>query len=220
MRLRRRHRSRWCPPERVDDPAGDVIFPDPTGYDVIVPARGALARVRRRAASAPGWAPRQSWCATPPTRGCAARRVLRRSTAGAGVRRVGRAVDRPGDRLVRRRHRPTRPGARRARGSSGISTGGRCRPAQPRSPAPRTASQAFVLGRALALQFHPEIDQLTAARVVAGRRPRRRGRRRRAQPRRITRAHNRTRATTPRNESAAWCAASWTHVARQPCPSS
>ncbi|HKV20876.1 MAG TPA: type 1 glutamine amidotransferase, partial [Mycobacterium sp.] len=25
------------PAERVDDPAGDVVFPDPTRYDVIVP---------------------------------------------------------------------------------------------------------------------------------------------------------------------------------------
>jgi len=25
------------PAERIDDPAGDIVFPDPTGYDVIVP---------------------------------------------------------------------------------------------------------------------------------------------------------------------------------------
>ena len=36
MRLRRRH-IRVVPAERVDDPVGDVTFPDPTHYDVIVP---------------------------------------------------------------------------------------------------------------------------------------------------------------------------------------
>ena len=29
--------SRWCPPSGSTTPAGDVTFPDPTGYDVIVP---------------------------------------------------------------------------------------------------------------------------------------------------------------------------------------
>ena len=91
------------PADRIDNPAGDVTFPDPTGYDVIVPlgARwpvyddalrrtwvGARAQLVRDAADGGG---------------CGAGSLLRRSTP-AGVRRVGGAVNRPGDRVVRRRH--------------------------------------------------------------------------------------------------------------------
>ena len=81
------------PAERVDDPAGDVTFPDPTGYDVIVPL-GARWPVYDEAL-------RQTWVGAEmqmvrdaARRGRAdARCVLRRSAARPGVRRVGRPVD-------------------------------------------------------------------------------------------------------------------------------
>ncbi len=81
------------PAERIADPVGDVRFPEPTGYDVIVPlgARwpvyddalrrswvGAEMQLMRDAADAGGGA---------------ARRVLRRPTTGPGVRRIGRALN-------------------------------------------------------------------------------------------------------------------------------
>ena len=45
------------PAERVHDPAGDVTFPDPTDYDVIVPL-GARWPVYDDALRRPGSAPR------------------------------------------------------------------------------------------------------------------------------------------------------------------
>ena len=53
------------PAEHIDSPAVEVTFPDPTGYDVIVPL-GARWPCTTRRCNARGLPPRQSWCATPP----------------------------------------------------------------------------------------------------------------------------------------------------------
>jgi hypothetical protein len=54
--------------ERVDDPAGDVTFPDPTGYDVIVPL-GSRWPVYDDALRRTWVGTETKLCATPPTRG-------------------------------------------------------------------------------------------------------------------------------------------------------
>ncbi len=126
------------PAERIDDPAVDVTFPDPTGYDVIVPLGRALARVRRRAAPHLGGRRDETGARRRRRGGRAARRVLRRSTPRPGVRRVG-GRDQPSRRSVGTTSTATIPTwCPAGRGSNGISTGGRCRPARPRSPGPRT----------------------------------------------------------------------------------
>ena len=178
------------PPQRLDDPAVDVTFPDPTGYDVIVPL-GARWPVYDDAL-------RRTWVS--------AEMQLVRDAADAGVALLGVCF---GGQLLAQAF-----GGSVARSSSPeigwydvASDRPEVIPAGPwfqwhfdrwtlppeASEIARTAaaSQAFVLGRALALQFHPEVDARPAG-AVAGRRPRRRGRRRRAHARRITFLHNRT----------------------------
>ena len=54
------------PADRVDDPAGDVTFPDPTGYDVIVPL-GARWPVYDEALRRTWVGAEMQMCATPPT---------------------------------------------------------------------------------------------------------------------------------------------------------
>src|SRR5882724_3309373 len=106
------------PAERVDDPALNVTFPDPAGYDVIVPL-GARWPVYDDAL-------RHTWVGS--------EAQLVRDAADAGVPLLGgRWFQWHFDRWT------LPPGA---------------------TEIARTAnsSQAFVLGRALALQFHPEID--------------------------------------------------------------
>lgn len=145
------------PAERVDDPAGDVTFPDPTGYDVIVPL-GARWPVYDDAL-------RRTWVG--------AETQLVRDAAEAGVALLGVCF---GGQLL----------AQAFGGSVARSTVGEIgwydldtdrRDVVPGGPwfqwhfdrwtvppgateIARTAnsSQAFVLGRALALQFHPEVD--------------------------------------------------------------
>ena len=86
------------PAERVNDPVGDVAFPDPTAYDVIVPL-GARWPVYDEAL-------RQTWVGTEMQmlRGRGRTdtwRLLRRPVACPGLRRIGGPVDETGDRLVR-----------------------------------------------------------------------------------------------------------------------
>ena len=145
------------PAERIDNPAGDVTFPDPTGYDVIVPL-GARWPVYDDAL-------RRTWVGT--------ETKLVRDAADAGVALLGVCF---GGQLLAQAF-----GGSVARSAvpeigwhdvdtdnSDLVPGGPWfqwhfdRWALPRGATEiaRTAnsSQAFVLGRALALQFHPEID--------------------------------------------------------------
>ena len=126
------------PAERVDEPAGEVTFPDPTDYDVIVPLGArwpvydeALRRHLGRRGDADDARCRGRGRAD-------TGRVLRRSAAGSGVRRVGCPVGDPRDRLVRRDKRRRDPGARRTVVPMAFRRAGRCRPAPRRSPGPRT----------------------------------------------------------------------------------
>jgi len=146
------------PAERRDSPAGDVVFPDPTGYDVLVPL-GATWPVYDEALQA-------TWVS--------AEIAMVRAAAAAGVALLGVCF---GGQLL----------AQAFGGSvsrAPVSEIGWYElhtndpdlvPAGPwfqwhhdRWTLPpgavevaRTAnaSQAFVLGRALALQFHPEVDR-------------------------------------------------------------
>jgi GMP synthase-like glutamine amidotransferase len=145
------------PPQRFDDPAVDVTFPDPTGYDVIVPL-GARWPVYDDAL-------RRTWVS--------AEMQLVRDAADAGVALLGVCF---GGQLLAQAF-----GGSVARSSSpeigwyDVATDRpEVIPAGPwfqwhfdrwtlppeASEIARTAaaSQAFVLGRALALQFHPEVD--------------------------------------------------------------
>ncbi len=122
------------PAERIDSPAGDVTFPDPTGYDVIVPL-GARWPVYDEAL-------RRTWVGS--------EMQLISDAADAGVALLGVCF---GGQLLaqalgwvrckvvqlRRSAGTTSPATipdwyPADRGSSGTSTGGRCRPGRPRSP--------------------------------------------------------------------------------------
>lgn len=146
------------PPERVDEPAGDVAFPDPAGYDVIVPL-GARWPVYDEAL-------RRTWVST--------EMQLMRDAADAGVALLGICF---GGQLL----------AQAFGGSVGRSPapeigwydvdsdrpevipGGpwfqwhfdRFTPPPGATEIARTAnaSQAFLLDRTLGLQFHPEVDR-------------------------------------------------------------
>ena len=146
------------PAERIDDPAGDVTFPDPAGYDVIVPL-GARWPVYDDALL-------RTWVGS--------EMQMLRDAADAGVALLGVCF---GGQLLAQAFGGSV--ARSATPEIGWydvdSDEGDLVPGGPwfqwhfdgwtlppgATEIARTAnsSQAFVLGRALALQFHPEIDR-------------------------------------------------------------
>lgn len=205
------------PAERIDDPAVDVTFPDPTGYDVIVPL-GARWPVYDDAL-------RRSWVRT--------ETQLVRDAADAGVALLGVCF---GGQLLAQAF-----GGSVARSSHPeigwydvTSEEPDLIPAGPwfqwhfdrwtmppgateiaRTP---DASQAFVLGRALALQFHPEVNADLLERWLADDRD--------GEVASIGRSHDELRArTTELAQSASARVRDLVrgfvaHVVRQPCPSS
>jgi GMP synthase-like glutamine amidotransferase len=145
------------PAERIDSPAVDVTFPDPTGYDVIVPL-GARWPVYDDAL-------RRTWVG--------AETKLVRDAADAGVALLGVCFG--GQLLAHAFGGSVARSATPEIGWHDVTTdradlvpGGpwfqwhfdrwTLPPGATEIARTANSSQAFVLGRALALQFHPEID--------------------------------------------------------------
>jgi GMP synthase-like glutamine amidotransferase len=146
------------PAERVDDPAIDVAFPDPTGYDVIVPL-GARWPVYDAAL-------RRTWVGT--------EMQLMRDAAEAGVALLGVCFG--GQLLAQAFGGTVQRAVTPEIGWYDVDTddpdlvpGGpwfqwhfdrwTLPPGATEIARTANASQAFALGRALALQFHPELDR-------------------------------------------------------------
>ncbi|MGE2833462.1 type 1 glutamine amidotransferase [Mycobacterium sp. SMC-4] len=145
------------PPEHADDPARDVVFPDPTGYDVIVPL-GASWPVYDEAL-------RRTWVG--------AEMQLLRDAADSGIALLGVCF---GGQLmaqtfggsVARSPRPEIGWYDVLSDRPDVVPGGpwfqwhfdrwTLPPGATEIARTPNSSQAFVLGRSLALQFHPEID--------------------------------------------------------------
>jgi GMP synthase-like glutamine amidotransferase len=146
------------PAERIDNPAGDVTFPDPTGYDVIVPL-GARWPVYDDALQ-------RTWVG--------GETQMLRDAVDAGVAVLGVCF---GGQLlahafggsVGRSTTPEIGWYDIDTGHSDLVPGGpwfqwhfdrwTVPPGATEIARNANASQAFVLGRTLALQFHPEIDR-------------------------------------------------------------
>jgi GMP synthase-like glutamine amidotransferase len=205
------------PPERIDDPAGDVTFPDPTGYDVIVPL-GARWPVYDDEL-------RRTWVG--------AEMQLLRDAAEAGLGVLGVCF---GGQLLAQAF-----GGSVARASTpeiGWYTVSSDLPdVVPAGPwfqwhfdqwtlppgateIARTAnsSQAFILGTTLALQFHPEIDHALLELWLADDRD--------GEVTGVGLSHDELRSRTSEFIDSATTRIRdlvrgfLTHVARQPCPSS
>lgn len=144
-------------PERDDDPAGEVTFPDPTDYDVIVPL-GARWAVYDEAL-------RDSWVGAEMTM------VRRAVEAGVGVLGVcfgGQLVAQALGGSVTRSPAPEVGWYDVATDDEQLVPGGSwfqwhfdrwtLPPGATEIARTPAASQAFVLGTAMALQFHPELD--------------------------------------------------------------
>jgi GMP synthase-like glutamine amidotransferase len=154
------------PAERVNDPAGDVTFPDPTQYDVVVPL-GARWPVYDEAL-------RQTWVG--------AEMQMLRDAADAGVPMLGVCF---GGQLlaqafggsVARSAAPEIGWHDVTSDDESMVPGGpwfqwhfdafTLPPGAAEIARSASASQAFVYGRALGLQFHPELDRELLERWLA-----------------------------------------------------
>jgi GMP synthase-like glutamine amidotransferase len=205
------------PAERVDDPACDVTFPEPTGYDVIVPL-GARWPVYDDAL-------RRTWVGS--------ETQLLRDAADAGVPLLGVCF---GGQLlahafggsVERSAVPEIGWYDIVSDKPDLVPGGpwfqwhfdrwTLPPGAKEIARTENSSQAFTLGRALALQFHPEIDRELLDRWLADDRD--------GEVVGVGLSHDELRSrTTELADSAAerirgLVRGFLAHVARQPCPSS
>jgi GMP synthase-like glutamine amidotransferase len=154
------------PAERIDNPAAEVTFPDPTGYDVIVPL-GARWPVYDDAL-------RRTWVG--------AETQMVRDAADAGVALLGvcfggQLLAQAFGGLVERSIKPEIGWYEVYSDDPSLLPGGpwfqwhfdrwTLPPNATEIARTADASQAFVLGRALALQFHPEIDHALLERWLA-----------------------------------------------------
>jgi GMP synthase-like glutamine amidotransferase len=145
------------PADRVDDPVGEVVFPDPAGYDVVVPL-GARWPVYDEAL-------RQTWVG--------AEMQMLRDAADAGVPTLGvcfggQLLAQAFGGTVARSTKPEIGWYEVASDDEDLIPGGSwfewhfdtwtLPPGATEIARTANASQAFVLGRALGLQFHPEVD--------------------------------------------------------------
>jgi GMP synthase-like glutamine amidotransferase len=204
------------PAERVDSPARDVAFPDPTHYDVIVPmgARWPVydEALRRSWVGAEMQMVRDAADAGVPTLGvCFGGQLLAQAFGGSVARaatpEIGwHDVSSDDENLV-----PGGPWFQWHFDSWTLPPGA--------TEIARTAnaSQAFVLGRALALQFHPELDHDLLEGWLADDRD--------GEVEGIGGSHDEVRSTTKRLEESAahrirgLVRGFLSGVARQPCPS-
>jgi GMP synthase-like glutamine amidotransferase len=204
------------PAERLDHPVADVEFPDPTNYDVVVPL-GARWPVYDEAL-------RQSWVG--------AEMQMLRDAANEGVPALGVCF---GGQLlaqafggsVARSATPEIGWYDVASDDESLLPGGpwfqwhfdafTLPPGAIEIARTANASQAFVLGRALGLQFHPELDSELLERWLADDSI--------GEVTSVGLSHDELRsATTGLEDSAArrirgLVRGFLTHVARQPCPS-
>src|SRR6185312_8451396 len=145
------------PAARIDSPAGEVTFPDPTGYDVIVPL-GARWPVYDEAL-------RRTWV------GSEVRLISDAADAGVALLGVcfgGQLLAQALGGSVARSSAPEIGWYEVASDNPDLVPGGpwfqwhfdrwTLPPGATEIARTANSSQAFVLGRAMALQFHPEID--------------------------------------------------------------
>ena len=205
------------PAERVNEPVGDVSFPDPTAYDVIVPL-GARWPVYDEPL-------RQTWVG--------AEMQMIRDAADAGITTLGVCF---GGQLlaqafggsVARSATPEIGWYEVATDDENLIPGGRwfqwhfdrwtLPPGATEIARTANSSQAFLLGRALALQFHPELDNdLLDKWLVLDREG--------EEVASVGRTHDELRLTTTQFEDSAarrirlLVRGFLSRVARQPCPS-
>jgi len=154
------------PAERVDSPAVDVTFPDPTDYDVIVPLGASWSvyddRLRQHWVGAEMQMVQAAADAGIPTLGVCFGGQLIAQTFGGSVARA--EVPELGWYDVVSHDEDLVPGGRWFEWHSDRWT---LPPGATEIARTANSSQAFVLGKALALQFHPELDRALLERWLA-----------------------------------------------------